>query len=114
MEANLPNVEFHIDAVRLPRTVHNRIQRRVDKWMKGHSDITGASIAVRELSGGQTAHAFRARVVLYHRPENIAAISTGAQPAEAVQSALDAAERQLRETRDILRERWKRPGHTTA
>jgi ribosome-associated translation inhibitor RaiA len=110
MEANLPNVEFHIDAVHLPKTVHNRIQRRVEKWFKGHTDVTGASIAVRELSSGSTAHSFRARVVLYHRPENIAATATGEQAGEALLSALDAAGRQLRESRDMLRERWKRPG----
>jgi hypothetical protein len=49
-------------------------------------------------------------VVLYHRPENIAATATGEQAGEALLSALDAAGRQLRESRDMLRERWKRPG----
>lgn len=113
MEANQPNVELHIDDIRLPKAVRTRIDRRVDKWIKGHRDITGASIAVREESGANTAHAFKARVVLYHRPENIAATSLGPQPGEAILSAMDAAERQLRETRDMLRERWKRPGAAT-
>lgn len=113
MEANLPTVEFHFDDVHLPRNVHDRIERRVTKWLKGHTDITGASIAIREMSGGSTAHEYRARVVLYHRPENIAATVSRPQAGEAVLAALDAAGRQLRETRDILRERWKRPGVST-
>lgn len=110
MEANLPSVEYHFDDVHVPRIVLQRIHRRVDKWLKGHTDITGASIAVREESGANTAHTFKARVVLYHRPENIAATASREQAGEAVLTAMDAAERQLRETRDMLRERWKRPG----
>jgi ribosome-associated translation inhibitor RaiA len=112
MEANLSNLELHFEGVPLTRDVRTRIERRIEKWTRGHKDVTGISIAVSAMDASNTPHAFRARVVIYHRPENIAAVSKGPAAKESVYSALDAVERQLRETRDQLRERWKRPSAT--
>ncbi len=108
MVANASPIELHEDGIELAPAVKRRIERRVSSWMKGHTDITGVSVAVKPLDASRTKHAFQARVVLYHRPKNIAAIAKGDQVATTVQSALEAAERQLRETRDVFRDRRKR------
>lgn len=70
---------------------------------EGHTDIIGASVSIEELSSGTTPHAYQARVVLYVRPEIIAATEVKPSAKEALQQALDAAIRQVREKRNKLR-----------
>ena len=70
---------------------------------EGHTDIVGASVSIEELSSGTTPHAFKVRVVIYIRPENIAATEVKPSALEALQQALKAAIRQVREKRDRLR-----------
>ena len=70
---------------------------------EGHSDITGASVSMEELSSDETPHAFQARVVLYVRPENIAATEVIPDAQDALQAALDSAIEQVREKRNKLR-----------
>lgn len=70
---------------------------------EGHTDIVGASVSIEELSSGKTPHAYQARVVLYVRPEHIAATEVKPSALEALQQALEAAIRQVREKRNKLR-----------
>lgn len=69
---------------------------------KGHTDIVGASVSMEELSSGSTPHAYQARVVLYVRPEHIAATEVRPSALEALKRALDAAIKQTREKRNKL------------
>lgn len=69
---------------------------------EGHTDIVGASVSIEELSSGTTPHAYQARVVLYVRPEHIASTEVKPSALEALQQALKAAVRQVREKRDKL------------
>ena len=108
MEVPVSPFEFHLEGVRLSEAVRTRIHKRYEKWTHGHTDLTGGAIAVGPTQSAATPHEFRARIVLYHRPENIAAIAKASHPADAVTAALDATERQLREAREVLREKWKR------
>jgi ribosome-associated translation inhibitor RaiA len=68
----------------------------------GHTDLTGASIAIEDLGHATTPHRYRARVVAYLRPDNMAATEKGETAEAALKSALDAIERQVREHRDRL------------
>lgn len=70
---------------------------------EGHTDIVGASVSLEELSSGATPHAFQARIVLYVRPEHIAATEVKPSALEALQQALDAAIKQVRQKRNKLR-----------
>jgi hypothetical protein len=70
---------------------------------EGHSDITGASVSLEELSSDETPHAYQARVVVYVRPKNISATEVMASGVDALQEALDNAIQQVREKRDKLR-----------
>lgn len=73
-----------------------------------HNDLTGAAVTVREQAAGQTP-IYEATVVAYVRPENIAAKEKDDSPQAALQGALDAVERQIREKRERLREHWEQP-----
>jgi hypothetical protein len=70
---------------------------------EGHSDITGASVSMEELSSDETPHAYQARVVLYVRPDNIAATEVMPEAQDALQASLDSAVEQVREKRNQLR-----------
>jgi ribosome-associated translation inhibitor RaiA len=69
----------------------------------GHDDIVGASVSLEELSAEATPHAYQARVVLYVRPSNISATEKKSAAMDALQEALDAAIKQVREKRRKLR-----------
>lgn len=77
--------------------------QEITSLAEGHSDIIGASVSMEELSSGETPHAYQARVVLYVRPEHIAATEVKPSALEALQRALDAAIKQVREKRDKLK-----------
>lgn len=70
---------------------------------EGHSDIVGAKVSLEELSSGATPYAFQALVVLYVRPEHIAATEVAPSSLEALQHALNAATKQVHEKRNKLR-----------
>jgi ribosome-associated translation inhibitor RaiA len=104
--------EFY-DEASLPKAVENRLRAeaedRLRRLTKGHTDVTGASVSVDELTGGSTPHSYEVRVVAYMRPEHIAAVEKQETAEGALKGALSAVERQVRELRDKLREHWKLP-----
>ena len=70
---------------------------------EGHTDIVGASVSLKELSSGETPHAYQARVVLYVRPSHISATEVLPSALDALKNALDAAVQQVREKREKLK-----------
>ena len=82
---------------------------QLTKLSKGHHDITGAAIALEVVAQNGDPFLYRGRVVVYMRPENIAGVAEHATPEGALRDALRAVERQVREQRDKLRERYKQP-----
>lgn len=97
----------------LPEAVESELraeaETRLRRLTEGHTDITGASVSVDELTGGATAHRYEVRVVAYMRPEHVAATEKQETAEGALKGALSAMERQVRELRDKLREHWKQP-----
>lgn len=85
--------------------------RRLRKLAEGHTDLTGAAINVRQPAKGQTAYLHEATVVVYCRPENIAATEKQENAMPALKGALSAVERQVREKRTRLKKHWERPGN---
>jgi ribosome-associated translation inhibitor RaiA len=75
----------------------------------GHDDITGAAVNIRKPAKRETAPIHKATVVVYARPENIAATEKDNTPTGALQGALDAVERQVRKKRERLRQTWEHP-----
>jgi len=78
--------------------------RRLRALIDGHTDITGASVAVRELTGDETPHLYQVRVSVYMRPEDVVVIEKQETVVGALKGALDTVERQVRETRAKLRD----------
>lgn len=86
---------------------------RLRELAADHNDLTGAAINVRQpAKQAETPFIYEVTVVVYARPEHMAATKKEADPMIALNDALSALERQVREKRDKLREHWKQPGNT--
>jgi ribosome-associated translation inhibitor RaiA len=73
-----------------------------------HKDIIGASVALEELSSSVSPHRYQARVIAFVRPENIAATEKAENVEAALNGALDAVVRQVREKRARLRDEQRK------
>ncbi|MFQ5570961.1 MAG: HPF/RaiA family ribosome-associated protein [Rhodothermales bacterium] len=102
------DVEYHSDTEKLTNALKAKVERRLEKLAHRHHDITGASLAVQTVSGANRKPDYKVRLVLYHRPDNIAAIRKNETVANALMEALDAVERQVREHRERLHARTRR------
>lgn len=89
--------------------LRQQAENRLRKLTKGHSDLTGALVSVEEVTEGATPHGYDATVVVYKRPSNLAATEKSDSPDGALKGALSAVERQVRESRDKLRNRSRQP-----
>jgi ribosome-associated translation inhibitor RaiA len=98
--------EFYSEITDLEANPKAEAENRLLALTKGHDDLIGASVMMEELTGETTPHRFEATVVVYIRPENIAAKEKAETPEGALKGALSAVERQVRELRDRLRKTW--------
>jgi ribosome-associated translation inhibitor RaiA len=101
--------EFHSEVPDPHGELRAEVERRLRGLAAGHEDLIGASVVVEQPVEAETPYLYRARVVAYVRPEDVVAVEKAALPMTALRGALDAVERQVRDLRDMLRERWKQP-----
>ena len=87
----------------------SQAESRLRELATGHDDLTAAAITIRQPAKGETAPLHEATVVAYVRPERIVGKEKQESPSGALKGALDAVERQLRQKREKLRERWEQP-----
>ena len=107
METTGITVEYHDETVELTDALKAKVEQRLEKLARRHRDITGASMAVHTVSGSHRHQEYKVRLVLYHKPDNIAAIREADSVANALLETLDAVERQVREHRERQRERHR-------
>ena len=86
--------------------LRDEAERRLLALTEGHDDLVGASVTMEELTGETTPHRYQATIVVFKRPDNVAATEKAETPQVALKGALRAVERQVRELRDRLRETW--------
>ena len=93
----------------LDERLYTEAETRLRKLQKGHTDLIGAAVSIEQPAKAQTDFVYRARVVVYIRPENMAAAAQAADAMGALKEALSGIERQVRERRDKLRQRTRQP-----
>ncbi|MDE2731768.1 MAG: HPF/RaiA family ribosome-associated protein [Bacteroidota bacterium] len=103
-QADFP-IEYYAEGARLPQRQRTGLESRLRKLASRHRDISGASIAVELVSGDNRRAEYRARLVLYCKPANIAATHKSHSVTEAATEAMEAVERQMRSQRERMRER---------
>jgi ribosome-associated translation inhibitor RaiA len=105
--------EFHTEIKDLPDALEYDLRAEAEERMRalatGHTDVIGASVILEQPAHGESSYLYQARVVAYGRPEHVSATEKDANLTSALRGALDAVERQVRERREKLAERWKQP-----
>ncbi len=101
-------IEFHLDNLKISKQLEQKVRDRYKDWARGHHDITNAYFSVKQLSGKKSVHEYEAKIVLYHRPENIVTAFRASTIPEAIKGAVQTTERQLRETRAAYRDKRRR------
>lgn len=103
------NFEFYTEGFEEDPAIVAETRNRLEALTANHDDITGASVGLDEVTGSETPYLYRARVNVYMRPNDIVAVEKAPSIGQALDGALDAVERQVRQQREKLRERWKQP-----
>jgi ribosome-associated translation inhibitor RaiA len=103
------HIEFNIEVPNLEEELAVEAEQRLWLLAEQHTDLVGASVAVEELAQDDVPFLYQARVVVYIRQENIAAVEKAESVEAALKGALTAIERQVRERRERLGATWQRP-----
>lgn len=100
-------IEFHVEPEigdDIEKALYVEAEDRLRKLAKNHTDITGAAVDVTQpAEGRETPYIYKVNVVVYARPSTIAAVEKHMEVDVALRGALKAAERQIRDKRDQLR-----------
>ncbi len=97
-------IEFTSDVESTEYDFYVELETSLRQLAEGHRDIISAEARLKKpAEGRETPPVFEATVVAYMRPDNIAATEQADDPMKALQGALKALERQVREKRDRLR-----------
>lgn len=84
-------------------------EERLRQLSQDQSDLIGAAVSLESLTESQeSSHLYQARVVVYARPENVAAVTKVGDPMAAIKEALDGVERQVRERREKFHQRSRK------
>lgn len=76
---------------------------------EGHTDMTGAAISIEIPAHGETPPLYEVTVIVYARPNNIAATKKTPDVFGALNESLEAVERQIRNKRERLKKHWEQP-----
>lgn len=105
--------EFHHELPNLSQGSANELRIKArDELLElagDHNDMIGASVVIERVASGETPHAYRAQIVAYMRPDNLAAQAKGEDLEGTLSEALDALIRQVRKRRAKLGRRWEQP-----
>ncbi len=108
--------EFYSEAPKTANKLKNEAEQRLRELAEGHTDMIGASVVLEPVARKQseTPMLYEARIVAYIRPSKLVTTEQAKTVAEALLGALETMERQVRERRDKLHERWKQPAGAKA
>lgn len=103
------NLEFHVDFnIEVPN-IRDGFDLEAEQALRDlaahHSDLTGASVSLESIVKTESPYLYQVRIVLYKRPENIALVEKGVEPAVALKGALDVLEEKVRSSREKLAQR---------
>lgn len=102
-------IEFVLDDFPEEDVLRAEAERRLRALAEERDDMVGANVAVERVESSETPRVYRARVVAFVRPDNIAATDKSDSAIGALKGALRAIERQVRDKRQKLGRPWERP-----
>jgi ribosome-associated translation inhibitor RaiA len=102
------NSDFYIDYNSEVSDVSSEFKRETEQRLRelasSDTDIIGAAVSLEKVADTQTYDVYRARIVVYKRPQDIAVAKQEPNPMVALRDALDTLEEQVRESREKLAE----------
>jgi hypothetical protein len=101
-------IEYHTDVPVLEKELQDEIEERLLFLAGDRTDLTGASIAVRQPAQRDLPFIYEARILVSMRREDVIGRETSDTLGGALKGALTAVERQVREKRKKYKETWKR------
>ncbi len=101
--------EFYTEIPEVSDALKDEVERKLRKLAEGHHDIIGAAVAVEPEAEGTGQTVYRARVVVYMRPEDAVAVDKDTSYEQALRRVIDAVTRQVRTRREKLGKPWERP-----
>ena len=102
------NLDLHLDHLKISSDTQIWISNKLDQFEEGHHDISGAHLSVKQMSGKPTVNTYEAKLTLYHKPDHIVGSHKSKSIPSAIQEAVTSAERQLRNSRRVMRDRRRR------
>lgn len=104
MDQSALKIEFYSEVLPIGEEVRNETRQTLEKLAQGHKDIIEASMAIENVAGEETTFLYKARIVLYMRPENMVVVEKGDSIMKTVKQALATVKRQVRKKREKLKE----------
>jgi ribosome-associated translation inhibitor RaiA len=105
---------LELNSEHLPKEIEydlfTEAEGQLKKLAAGHKDLIGAAVNIRRPAHGQTTPLHEVTVVVYSRPDHVAATKKEADPQMALRNALAVVERQIRDRREKLKKHWEQPG----
>lgn len=95
-------IEYNIEVPNIGEDFTLEAGQRLRDLTADHSDLLGAAVSIESLVKAETPHRFQVRIVVYKRPENIAVVEKGPDPMSTLRNALDAIEKNVRDSREKL------------
>ena len=101
-------VDYDSEVEEFTEDLKAEVEQRLRDLASEDTDLVGSAVAVTAPGKGVQPFLYQARVVVYARPEDIAAVKQDESVSVALRDALAAVERQIREKREKLGAPWKR------
>jgi ribosome-associated translation inhibitor RaiA len=102
-------VDFDSEVQDFTDVLKAEVEERLRDLASEDTDLVGSAVAVTAPGKGtEEAFLYQARIVVYARPTDIAAVKQDETVQVALREALSAIERQVREKREKLGAPWKR------
>jgi hypothetical protein len=103
------HIEFNVELPELSTTLMDEVAVVLRELSRDYNDLTGAAVSVEKIAGVESAYIYRARIVVYRRPENLVAIKEAQSAEIALRDALETVEDRVRSDRTRLGKHWQRP-----
>jgi ribosome-associated translation inhibitor RaiA len=98
-------IDYNIDVEEAGDEFRNETEQRLRDLAADHTDMVGAAVALEKTVDTQSYDLYRVRIVVYMRPQDIVVTKEDEEPMLTLRDALDALERQVRESREKLAEK---------
>jgi ribosome-associated translation inhibitor RaiA len=95
-------VDYNIEVSDVGDEFKRETEQRLNELASAHRDMIGAAVALEKVADTQTYDVYRARIVIYKRPQDIVVTKQDPDPMVALRDALDTLEKQVRASREKL------------